>query len=48
VAEITPSAYTLVSSATLKPNIYWTAPVVSGGRAFIRNERGDLLCLDMK
>jgi outer membrane protein assembly factor BamB len=48
VAEITPAAYTRVSSAELKPSIYWTAPVVARGRAFIRNERGDLFCVDMK
>ncbi|MBN2354252.1 MAG: PQQ-binding-like beta-propeller repeat protein [Spirochaetales bacterium] len=48
VAELTPSSYRVVSSAKLRPNIYWTAPVLSGGRAYIRNGRGDLFCIDMR
>ncbi len=48
VIELTPSSYRVVSSAKLRPNIYWTAPVLSGGRAYIRNERGDLFCIDMR
>jgi outer membrane protein assembly factor BamB len=48
VAEVTNTAYAQKSSVKLRSSIYWTAPVVSGGRAFIRNQRGDLYCLDMK
>ncbi|MBN2354254.1 MAG: PQQ-binding-like beta-propeller repeat protein, partial [Spirochaetales bacterium] len=48
VAEITPSSYRVISSAKLPTSIYWTAPVISGGRAYIRNERGDLYCIGMR
>jgi outer membrane protein assembly factor BamB len=48
IAEITPSSYRLISSAALRPGVYWTAPVAARGRAYIRNERGDLFCIDMR
>ena len=48
VADVTPTSYRERSKAKLRSNIYWTAPVVRDGCAFIRNERGDLFCIDMR
>jgi outer membrane protein assembly factor BamB len=48
VADVSPTSYTAVSSASLKRNKYWTTPVESAGRLFIRNESGDLFCISMK
>ena len=48
VAEASPAGFKEVSSAkTVISRTCWTAPVFSGGRIYCRNEKGDLVCLDV-
>jgi outer membrane protein assembly factor BamB len=51
IAEATPSAYSEISSVTI-PNqkgfeLWWTPPVLCGGRIYCRSTFGDLVCIDV-
>jgi len=48
IAEATPSGYREISRArSIIPGSCWTPPVLCEGRIFLRNHRGELVCLDV-
>jgi outer membrane protein assembly factor BamB len=47
VFEPDPAAFKPISRAQVLGGKCWTAPVLSNGRIFCRNARGDLVCLDV-
>lgn len=47
VAPATPEAFKPTSRAQVLGGKTWTAPVLSHGRIFCRNSRGDVVCLDV-
>jgi outer membrane protein assembly factor BamB len=48
VAEATPAGYRQIASArSVISSSCWTPPVLSGGKIYLRNHRGDLVCLDV-
>ncbi len=52
VAKACPSGFTPSSSADVfagakKPRLFATPPVPYGGRIYVRNFAGDLLCVDV-
>ena len=48
VAEATPDAFKPLARAQVLGGKCWTMPVLSNGRIYCRNSRGDLVCLDVK
>ena len=48
ISKVDSGSYIELSHATLPRNQYWTPPVLSHGRLFIRNLRGDLYCIDVR
>jgi outer membrane protein assembly factor BamB len=48
VLEATPEAPRILSRAQVLGARCWTAPVLSGGRIFCRNDKGDAVCLDVR
>lgn len=49
IAEADPAGFRLVSRATgILPRLVWTPPVFSDGMLYLRNDRGDLVCVDMR
>ena len=47
IAEATPSSYKeIVSCTVLKPTC-WSPPVLCQGKIYCRNNRGDLVCIDV-
>ncbi len=49
VAKATPIAYTEIASAKkLLPRTCWTSPILCNGSLYLRNEKGRLVCLDVK
>jgi hypothetical protein len=52
IAEANPNEYTEISScsvpSTFKPAVWWTSPVLCGGRIYCRSYLGDLVCIDVR
>ena len=48
VAEASTESYREVVTADFPMSIYWTAPVLSHGRLYVRNLKGDLFCMDLR
>ena len=48
VVEADPAGYREVVRAQVGGGKYWTAPVLAGGRVYVRNARGDLTCVDVR
>ena len=47
IAKATPSSYQEISRArSILPSNCWTPPVLCNGRIYLRNHRGDLVCVD--
>ncbi len=47
VAKATPKGYQEISRATVLPGHTWTAPVLSNGRIYCRNDKGAISCVDV-
>jgi outer membrane protein assembly factor BamB len=47
IAEETPTAFRTFARAQVLPKRCWVQPTVSGGRAFCRNNDGQLVCVDL-
>jgi outer membrane protein assembly factor BamB len=47
IAEASPAGYKELSRAQVLGGKCWTVPVISGGRIYARNAKGDLVCLDV-
>ncbi|MDA7666289.1 PQQ-like beta-propeller repeat protein [bacterium] len=48
VAEATGNRYTPISQAQLLSKRCWVKPVLSDGRLFVKNNRGDVVCADLR
>ena len=48
IAEPSPTAFKPISRAQVLGGKNWTTPVLSNGRIYCRNAKGDLVCLDVK
>ena len=48
IAEATPDSFKPISRAQVTGGRNWTTPVLSNGRIYCRNAKGDLVCLDVK
>ena len=48
IARVDSGSYIELSRAALPRNQYWTSPVLSHGRLFVRNMRGDLYCINVQ
>lgn len=48
IAQATPGSYKELAKAQVLSGTCWTAPVLSGGRIYCRNQEGDLVCMDVK
>ena len=48
VAEASPAALKPVSRAQVLGGRNWTAPVLSNGKIYCRNAKGDVVCLDVR
>lgn len=47
VAELTPASFKVISKAQVLGGRCWSVPVLADGRIYCRNEKGDLVCLDV-
>ena len=47
VAEASPAGFKTISHAQILGGKCWTTPVLSNGRIYCRNVRGDLVCVDV-
>jgi outer membrane protein assembly factor BamB len=48
IAQPTTKGYKVISEAKVLGGKCWTVPVLANGRIYIRNSKGDLLCIDVK
>ena len=48
VVKGSPDKYEEIARAQVSGGKFWTAPVLSNGRLYIRNWKGELLCLDLR
>lgn len=48
VVQAVPDGYRELARAQVSGGKHWTAPVIANGRLFVRNARGDVVCLDVK
>ncbi|MFN0067845.1 MAG: PQQ-binding-like beta-propeller repeat protein [Limisphaerales bacterium] len=48
VAEVNPERFAAVARAHVLGGRCWTVPVLSHGRIYVRNSRGDVACVDVK
>ncbi|MEI6676218.1 MAG: PQQ-binding-like beta-propeller repeat protein [Verrucomicrobiota bacterium] len=48
IVEATPTAYKEIAAAQVADGRYWTMPILSDGRIYIRNSDGHLVCLDVR
>lgn len=48
VVEATPAGYRELSRAQVTGGKCWTSPVLSNGRVYVRNAKGDVVCVDVK
>jgi outer membrane protein assembly factor BamB len=47
IADASPDGYKELAKAKVLTDTCWTMPVLSGGRIFCRNHKGDMVCLDV-
>ena len=47
IAEAVPDGYKAISEASILSPRCWTVPVLANGRIYVRNAKGDLVCLDV-
>ena len=47
VAEASPKGYKMTGKVKALSGQCWTAPVLSGGRVYCRNQAGELVCMDV-
>jgi len=48
VGEVSPESFVPISRAQVIGASCWTAPTLANGRIYCRNNKGDLVCLDVK
>jgi outer membrane protein assembly factor BamB len=48
IAEATPTAFKPIARAQVLGGKCWTVPVLSNGRIYCRNSKGDLVCVDVR
>ncbi|HUU60415.1 MAG TPA: PQQ-binding-like beta-propeller repeat protein [Phycisphaerae bacterium] len=48
IAEASPEKFQKLAQAKVLGGTCWTYPVLAGGRIYCRNDRGDLVCLDVR
>jgi outer membrane protein assembly factor BamB len=48
VVEASPAGYREITRAQVNGGKHWTAPVLANGRLYVRNAKGELVCLDVK
>lgn len=48
IAEASPSAFTEISRTQALSGKCWTSPAIADGRIYVRNAKGDLVCLAVK
>jgi outer membrane protein assembly factor BamB len=48
VVEATPAAYKEIVRAQVSGGKVWSAPVLANGKLYIRNSKGDVVCVDVK
>jgi outer membrane protein assembly factor BamB len=48
VVEAKPDGYKELARAQVTGGKVWTAPVLSNGRLYVRNAKGDLVCVDLR
>jgi outer membrane protein assembly factor BamB len=48
IAEATPAAFKALARAQVTGGKCWTVPVLSNGRIYCRNAKGDVVCLDVR
>lgn len=48
IVVATPTAYKELAAVQVADGRYWTMPVLSGGRIYVRNADGHLVCLDVR
>lgn len=48
VAEASPDGFKELARANVLGKTCWTMPILSGGRIYCRNEKGQMVCLDVK
>jgi outer membrane protein assembly factor BamB len=46
--EVSPESFTPISRAQVIGASCWCAPTLANGRIYCRNNKGDLVCLDVK
>lgn len=47
IAKATPTAYEEIARAQILGKKCWSAPVLANGRIYLRNEKGDVACVDV-
>jgi outer membrane protein assembly factor BamB len=47
IAEATPDSYKLISEAKILSPRCWSVPVLADGRIYVRNAKGDMVCLEV-
>lgn len=47
IAEASPEKYTPIAQASVLTGKCWTVPVLANGRIYVRNAKGDVVCLDV-
>jgi outer membrane protein assembly factor BamB len=47
IADASPDGYKELAKAKVLTDTCWTMPVLSGGRIYCRNHKGDMVCLDV-
>ena len=48
IAEINSKSFKQIAQYSLKRNVFWTAPVFVNKKLYIRNLKGDIVCLNLK
>ncbi len=48
IARATPEKFDLLAETEVLSGTCWTTPVLANGRVYCRNDRGDLVCLDVR
>ena len=48
IAEVNPDKFVATSRAQVLGGRCWTSPVLANGRIYLRNAKGDMICVDVK
>ena len=48
IAKASPSQYSVIASRKILSSTHWTPPSFANGRLYIRNARGDIVCVDLR